>query len=383
LKIREVNDFSHLKEEWDILLKMSLFGDNVFLTWEWLSTWWKHFSEGRKLLLLTVEDGEKNIAIAPLVLSKYKLPFFGSVKKIEFLGVKHSDYNNFIVSEKERECLKLIINYLMDTTADWDWIELKEIPETFENPAIFENLFSEVSPDLKLKKRVYNICPYISLPSSFNLLMKRLSKNMRQNLNKYLRRIKKEHRVKLKRYDEAGFSVQEGMEIFLELHSKRWASKGLPGSFSKEPAFLDFHMDVAECFADKGWLGLYFLTADDEPVAVQYNFEYAGKMYYYLGGFDPQFSNYSVGNLLTMFVLDRCIRRGFREYDMMRGDEPYKLYWTRTFRRNFEVRLVRSELTKKFHDWLTWSDAVNSLVGKLKLSLQRDYANRFFKRRFR
>ena len=197
---------------------------------------------------------------------------------------------------------------------------------------------------------------------------------MRQNLNKYLSKIKEKHRVSLKRYDEAGYSVKEGMNVFLKLHEKRWASKGLPGSFkSKEPAFLNFHLDIAECFGDKKWLGLYFLTVDDEPVAVQYNFEYNGKMYYYLGGFDPEFSNYSVGNLLTMFVLERCIQNGLLEYDMMRGNEPYKLHWTDTCRRNFEVRLVHRGLTRKFYDWLTWSDTVGNVARKLKLSLKRDY----------
>ena len=372
LRVNQVNDFDALREEWNTFLKKNILGDNVFLTWEWLSTWWKYFGERRKLLLLTVEDENKIVAIAPLMLSKYKLPFLGSVKKIEFLGVRHSDYNNFIISEKERECMRLITDYLIDVIADWDWIELKEIPENAENFDVLEKLFSDVSPDLKIRKRVCNVCPYIPLPDSFDLLMKRLKKNMRQNLNKYLRRIKKHHKVELKRYDEGGFSVKEGMKVFFELHEKRWALKGLPGAFKSEKAFLNFHMDIAQLFADKGWLGLYFLMANDEPIAAQYNFEYYRKMYYYLGGFNPQFSNYSVGNLLTMFVLDRCIRRGFKEYDMMRGNEQYKLFWTNTCRRNFEVRLVPNGLTRKFYDWLTWSSTVSSLAGKLKLSLKRE-----------
>jgi CelD/BcsL family acetyltransferase involved in cellulose biosynthesis len=372
LKIREVNDFQSLKKDWNILLKRNLLGDNVFLTWEWLSTSWKHFGEGRKLLLLVVEDKGEVLAIAPLMLSKYRLPVFGKIKKVEFLGVRHSDYNNFIILRKDKACLRLIVDYLMDA-AEWDWIELKEIPVAFENASRIERLFSDASFNLNLKKRVCNVCPYILLPTSFDLLMKRLKKNMRQNLNKYLRRISEKYRVELKRYDEAGLKVKEAMEVFLDLHNKRWASKGLPGSFkSKNFSFLNFHMEVAECFADKGWLGLYFLLVDDESVAAQYNFEYDGKMYYYLAGFDPQYSRYSVGNLLTRFLLERCIRKGFVEYDMMRGNEAYKLFWTSTCRKNLEIRLVRKGLSKKFYSWLTWSDAVNSLAEKLKLSLKKD-----------
>lgn len=372
MKVREASDFQSLREMWNGNLKKNLLGDNVFLTWEWLSTWWKHFGEGRKLLVLLVEDENEVLAIAPLMLSKYKLPGLGTFKKIEFLGTRTSDYNNFIMVKKEAECLRLIINYLIDAVADWDWIELKEILETAENTNYLEKMFSVPSHKLKLKKRVCNICPYISLPNSFNRLMEELSKNMRQNLNKYLRRIGKKHKVELKRYDEAGFSVKDAMELFVRLNEKRWSLDGQLGSFrSKEATFRNFHMDVAECFANEGWLGLYFLTADDEPVSVQYAFEYGRKMYYYLAGYEPRFAEYSVGNLIIMFLLERCIKKGFTEYDMMRGDEPYKLMWTRTCRRNFEIRFVRKNARDGLLDWITWSNTVNSLAGKLKLSLKK------------
>lgn len=376
MRVRKLDedDFQSWKEKWNRLLKANLLGDNVFLTWEWLFTWWKHFGEGRKPLVLLVEDGNEVLAIAPLMLSRYRLPGFGAIKNVEFLGARHSDYNNFIILGKVAECLKPITEYLLDTVADWDWIEFKEIPETPENSDYLKKLFFNVPSGLKLKERVCNRCPYLSLPQSFDHLMKSLNKNMRQNLNKYLRRINAEHHVELKKYDEAGFSVKEAMQIFVKLHEKRWGLKGEGGAFKNNDVFRRFHMDVAERFATNKWLGLYFLMVDGEPVSVQYTFEYGQKMYYYLAGFDPQYSNYSVGNLTIMFILKRCIDKGFTEYDLMRGDEPYKMLWTNTYRRSFEVRLVRQGALSGFYNWITWNSTVNSLAGKLKLSLNRDYA---------
>jgi CelD/BcsL family acetyltransferase involved in cellulose biosynthesis len=203
--------------------------------------------------------------------------------------------------------------------------------------------------------------------------MKGLSKNMRQNLKKYLRRISAKHHVELKKYDEAGFSVKQAIELFIKLHEKRWALEGLPGAF-KEDAFRIFHIDVAECFANEGWLGLYFLMVDGKPVSVQYTFEYGQKMYYYLAGFDPEYSDYSVGNLTMLLLLERCVKKGFKEYDMMRGNEPYKTMWTRTCRRNFEIRLVKEGLHSGFYNWVTWNNTVSNLAEKLNLSLKRSYA---------
>jgi len=372
--VREVDDFTSLREKWNCLLKRNLLGDNVFLTWEWLFTWWKHFGEGRKPLVLLVEDETKILAIAPLMLSKYKLPSFGTIKKIEFLGAPHSDYNNFILLEMEAECLKLITDYLFDTVTNWDWIEFKDIPETAENSDYLERLFFTVPSKLKMKKRVCNRCPYISLPNSFDRLMSGLTKNMRQNLNKYLRKINTKHHVELKKYDEAGFSVKEAMRVFIKLHEDRWILKGQDGAFKNNDAFRNFHMDVAERFADNKWLGLYFLMVDGDPVSAQYTFEYGQKMYYYLAGFNPQYANYSVGNLTIMSLLERCINNGFREYDLMRGDEPYKMLWTNTYRRTFEMRLIRQGLLSRFYNWVTWSGTLNNLARKLKLSLTKDFA---------
>ncbi|MEM3697173.1 MAG: GNAT family N-acetyltransferase [Candidatus Bathyarchaeia archaeon] len=379
MKVKEV-DFQSLKNDWDTLLNRNILGNNVFLTWEWLSTWWKHFGEGRKLLLLIVEDKGEIIAIAPLMLSKYKLPIFGTIKKVEFVGVGQSDYNNFIILKKEAECIKFILDYLVNAVADWDWVELKEIPETSENLNYLGKVFASTQQELKLNKRVCNMCPYIPLPNSFDMLLKKLGRNMRQNLNKYLRKIKSNHRIiEFKKYDETGFSVADAMKLFTKLHEARWTAEGSGGAFKNNPCFRNFHFEVAEIFANKGWLGLYFLLVDHEPVSTQYAFEYEGKIYYYLGGFNPEYSRYSVGNLTIMFLLERGIQKGFKEYDMMRGNEPYKLFWTRNVRRNFEIRLVKKGITRKVYNWLTWSDVVNSLAAKLKLSLKMDCAQQILR----
>jgi CelD/BcsL family acetyltransferase involved in cellulose biosynthesis len=365
--VREADDFQSLKENWNCLLKRNLLGNNVFLTWEWLSTWWKHFGEGRKPLILLVEDGDEPLAAAPLMLSRYKLPGFGAIKTVEFLGARHSDYNNFIILKRETECLKLITDYLVDNVADWDWIELKDIPEN-ENGS--NHFFSDIPLDLDMKERVCNVCPFIALPESFEGLMKGLSSNMRQDLRKKLRRIQKDYRVDLKKFDEAGLSVNEAMKTFIELHQTKWTSEGFPGAFN-EQVFRDFHMEVAERFADKGWLGLYFLMANDEPISGHYSFEYEQKSYYYLSAFLPQYSVHSPGSIMIMLVLKRCIENGITEYDLMRGADAYKKRWTHSYRKNSEIRLVRKNIHSKFYNWITWSSTLDSLARKFNFSLKK------------
>jgi CelD/BcsL family acetyltransferase involved in cellulose biosynthesis len=334
--VKELNEFESLESDWNSLLKNSTIDNNVFLTWEWLSTWWKHFGNGRELLILTVEEENKVLAIAPLMLSKYKLRRFGNVSKVEFLGVPHSDYNNFIILEREKDCLRNIINYLNYDVSEWDWIELGEVVESTSTAKLLQEIFLDSSIKLRKKEHVCNICPYTSLPGSFDIFMKELNGKLRKSLNRNLRKLVKDFSVEFKDYKSFNFSADEAMELFFKLHDMRWKERSvLEGTVLK-----DFHLRVAKCFAENGWLSLHFLTLNDEPVSAHYGFNYGQKLYGYLTGFDPEYSSYSVGNISERFLVEECIKRGLRELDLLRGNEAYKNRWTNTYRRNFEIRLA-------------------------------------------
>ena len=63
-------------------------------------------------------------------------------------------------------------------------------------------------------------------------------------------------------------------------------------------------------------------------------------MYGRLSGFDPVYSIYSIGNLLMLKVLEKCIKLGIKEYDFMQGNEAYKSDWTKNYRRNLNIKFV-------------------------------------------
>ena len=62
--IQDAQSFELLREEWEALLQASA-ANGLFLTWEWLATWWKHFSVERELFVLTARASGELMAIAP------------------------------------------------------------------------------------------------------------------------------------------------------------------------------------------------------------------------------------------------------------------------------------------------------------------------------
>ena len=364
LKITEINgtdQFYGLKYKWNEVLERSK-DKNPYLTWEYLLTYWRHFGKEKKLRILYIENENKIIAIAPLRQSRYKFAHLLGYDVIEPLAYRHSDYTGLILSEKEAECLKLFLNRLVEHD-DWDFIYLYDIPGTSIIPHLLPRI-SEPIPKFELEEGV--ICPYITIPDSMDILMRGLSAKFRKNLRRSIKNLQKDYgKVELKRYDEFS-SVEEAMNLFFELHQKRWKSKGKLGVYSSQK-IRDFSLDVSKVFANNEWLALYFLTVNEEPIASQYCLEYKQKMHYGLGGFDPDYSKYSVGNLITAKVIEKCIERKIKEYDFLKGDEPYKFDWTRTYRRNLNVRIVNRKVTSNlFHRTIRTvkQTKVDKILGK-------------------
>jgi len=356
-EVRNIRDFENLEAVWDELLRKSPDND-VFSSWEWLYSWWKIFGKGRVLRILVAKEKGEIWGIAPLMLSKYKFLHFGKLHKLEFIGSPQSDYNNFILVKKKTACLRLFLNYLV-SLSDWDYLELKELrSETFA-----ANFFLKVRNKLSnLECKPGSICPYISLPRSDECFSKKLSRNMRRNLHKRMRRLRKNYRVEFKTHEDFN-SIEKAMNIFFDLHQKRWRAKGKCGVFANK-AIRDFHMEVAKRFAKKGWLSLYFLTANDKPIAAIYSFDYKNKKYGYLTGFDPAYRMYGVGSLLRLYVVEDSIRRGLKEYDLTRGNEPYKADWANAVRRNLEIRAVNKGINAVTYHLATKNDTLKFYLGK-------------------
>src|SRR5258706_16474546 len=70
--IADAAGFRALRDEWTRLLERSA-SDCIFLTWEWLHTWWEHFGTSRGLALIAVRQGDDLIGLAPLWFKRVRL----------------------------------------------------------------------------------------------------------------------------------------------------------------------------------------------------------------------------------------------------------------------------------------------------------------------
>lgn len=363
------NEFLEARDLWNQAVQRSL-DDNIFLTWEWLSSWWKHFGDKRRFLVIAVTDGNEISAAAPFMASTDSR--FGlKLTKLQFIGSPESDYQSLLLMDGKERLATSVIEYVHNAVPDWDLIELREIPETCGTARILSD--ASAIP-WKLKQEVEESCPYIPLPRTFEDYLQTLSSQFRKGLKRCESSLARDYNAEFRMVEDL-HTIDAAMSTLFELHQKRRAMKGEVGVFA-DPSVRNFHLDVAKSFAHKGWLVLAFLMLNQEPAAVQYAFRYSGKLYYYQSGFDPRYSEYSVGSLLHMRLIEHCIRNGLREYDFTRGGEPYKMHWGTLTRMNLQFTAMRRE----FVPLLARSLELAEMVARASWSERRDWLASCLKR---
>jgi len=346
IKIREIsnnNDLFDLKATWEHLLSQS--EHTVFSTWEWQTTWWKHFGKNKKpLVLLAQEDGE-TIGIAPFTYSI--LNVFGfHTRKISFIGAPNADYNDFILARNPAECIRKFLDYIYQSFGEeWDSIDLDDISDASTITEILG-----IDGNLKtVSSRVLHKCLYMKLPDNYDQLYNRLHPKLRQNLRRNMKNLTNDHSVEIEDYSNVD-KVNQGMQILFDLHQRRWESEGERGAFA-EPEIRDFNLDLAQNLIPKKWLSLMSMNVDGVPAACSYGFRYNKKFYYYLHGVNPDFNRYSVGNLMMASVIKKSIADQLSEVDLLRGDEPFKYRWSDSVRNNYNFVITKNRSSSKMRSW--------------------------------
>jgi CelD/BcsL family acetyltransferase involved in cellulose biosynthesis len=160
------------------------------------------------------------------------------------------------------------------------------------------------------------------------------SRGLRNDVGRKMRSLRRDHQVKLRR--SATAEVRSDMDTLFRLHEARWGTRE-GASAMADPAVREFQRDLARAAQEHGWLRLYLLEVDDEPVAAWYGWRVGDRFSYYQAGFDPNWSRQSVGFLLLAETIREAIAEGAADYDLLRGREAFKIRFANAERRTSRV----------------------------------------------
>lgn len=199
-------------------------------------------------------------------------------------------------------------------------------------------------------------CPYLALPSSWDAYLSSLSANRRQVLRRRERNLERDHDVALTDYGPENLAA--GWHHLVELHERRWADGG--GGTFNDRRVERLHRAFAAELARRGQLWLATLDLDGAPAAAWYGFAERDTVYFYQSGRDPRWEDKSVGVALMVKMIRRAIERGYRRFDFLRGEEPYKREWTAAAAVTQELVAFRPGWRGRWLRGLDWAARVRS-----------------------
>jgi CelD/BcsL family acetyltransferase involved in cellulose biosynthesis len=188
-----------------------------------------------------------------------------------------------------------------------------------------------------LRRRALWSCPYLELADDWDRYLASLTPTRRQTLRRKERNLQRDHAATVTDY--GADRLDEGWSHLMTLHERRWEDSG-GGAFQHDGA-VRLQRRFAGELAARGQLWLTTLDLDGAPAAAWYGFAWGDTVYFYQGGRDPRWERESVGLVLMGTMIRRAIERGYRRFDFLRGEDPYKRQWTSTERFTEEITVFR------------------------------------------
>lgn len=322
-----ITSFEQVRQQWQELLGRSAV-NNLYITPTWQELWWSAFQNGRSLAGFYLTDASGQVtALASLSRCGDNFSFVGNSDTF--------DYNDFIIAPGTEPAFFPALLDAIDSGGR-PQLDLFSVAEDSPTLAMLPDLARARGYSVDIAEE--DVAPRLYLPSTWDEYLAGLSKKDRHELRRKLRRLEGHdnwHWFCVSEPEDA----KARTETFLHL---------MRGSDPAKAEFLtpdreDFFRQLIAATAEQGWLRLFFMEMDDKPVAASLCLDYDDVRMLYNSGHDPEYRYYSVGLLLHSLCLRDSLELGYRYFDFLRGNEPYKYRLGGSDHRLYRITLHRTD----------------------------------------
>lgn len=350
LEIEEVTEQSRwesLKDDWNRALRESE-SDSVFLTHEWLSTWWDHFGAGKELLVLVARDQGKIRGLAPLMRSTRRYAGM-PVRKVEFIGEKQANMLDFILGDGEasRAVAQAMISHILASSRKCI-IDLRNVPALSAVRKAASEAGAE-DPSLLLREELCDTFR-ISLEGGWDDYLKTRKSHLRRNIRRVDRLLSEVGDIKADTFTRPA-DVQRVFKDVIGVDERNPGSeKGLSVAISSSDRV--FYQDLVSRLGTGSGSHLSLLKVDGEHVAYEFSLVFKGVVFGIIKAYDMSFRRVSPGIGLSTRVLQNLFANGAREMDLYRGDHEYKHRWATETRQLVRLMMFRRSPYSRLLFWL-------------------------------
>lgn len=320
----DITDLDRIANDWEALLP-SCWTDTVFVTPWWQTTWLEHFGNpSTSRILAATDDAGALLGIAPMNVTDGSITFLGDTDLF--------DYRDFLVLRGQE---KTFYDAAFDEIDTWEWdaIDLESVPE--RSPTLPFATAAANGRSWRVTIEEEDKAPVKHLPDSWDEYVSGLRKRYRHELRRKMRKLTGAGGVV--QYDCTPEMLPVCLPDFFRLHRLSSPEKADFMTGARERFFTE----IAEAAAARGRFKLSMLELDGVRVATCINFDYGDSYLLYNSGYDPAYSQLSVGFVNKAWSIKDAIESGKRTFDFLRGDERYKYDLGAEDRSLYTIRIRR------------------------------------------
>jgi CelD/BcsL family acetyltransferase involved in cellulose biosynthesis len=320
--ITDPADFASLAPHWDALLERSSVASSPFMSWDWVRLWWEHSSVHCRLCVGVVRDGSRLLAVAPFVIGNGRGRARKYLRHLSFiggLGDLVSESMDFIIPVGEESVYAPQLCQLFRRTEHlWDVLDLPFIAQSSVTLPYIQSATAYLG---QLDDR---FAPVPSHRKTLEVEPEQIEKVMGSKAasqhRAHWRKLQANHNARVIQAPQ-DVSAEVAFDRMLELHAMRYEHG--TSSFLL-PGVLAFHRELLSLWLSQGKAILVCMEVDGKIAAARYCLLRQGVCYEFQGGYDTQYSFYSLGRLATLMAMAEAVRRGATVYDHLPGDQEHK-----------------------------------------------------------
>ncbi len=302
-------------------------GGPVYMTWHWLRTWWQFYGERDLLRIFVFRRGGDIVGLLPFYVSHLGFgPLGVQVARLVGANIPPKVFDPPLASGVGRACLEWAVAVL--TARDGcDLVSIGPVSAAWVETHQPEGDAPGLVPGLIVQRRAAGVYTVFELPESLDAWLGSLEKGEQKRRAYDLRRLRKDHPLRIEMIREPLAAVQAAFERFVEQHTRQWQAEGQPGHFGAWPRALEYHRALLPAMVAEGRARLMEIWAGDELVAGQYAFAHGDRWFWELPSraIGEQWNRYSLGPTALVVMFGEAIAEGVRRVEGGLGHYDYKL----------------------------------------------------------
>lgn len=319
LDVFEVSELTHLekyREDWDKLTE-TVSNSGLFQTYEWLTSWLEAFWVDKPIAFQLVSRDGQLVGIAPLlpdtqggVLCKGSL-----VSPVD----SHTRRADITCAGSARDVLTALFSHLQKTRCPLR-LSLENVDTASPVSDVFEG--AARSAGLRLSVQEMPASPLIRIESDWQGYLTSRSRHVRRELLRKRNKLDGVGQVEVRAVTEPS-EIDKALQDVLQIERRSWKER-FGTSLASESNVAWFYSDLARKCAQRGWLRIYLLCVDRQPIAHIFGVSYKNEYYALNTSYDESYKHLSPGAVLFSYALEDAFSQSCSSFDFLGVEYRWK-----------------------------------------------------------